>query len=81
VLAFQVLLVVEATRLAVNVAAWQVAVTVAVLWTPWVVTAIAIWKLLASRRSGDDDSGPPGGGQGPDPDGRLQPGPGGQSIC
>ena len=49
-LAFQVLLVMEATRIPVNVAAWQVAVTVAVLWTPWVVTAIAVWKLRASRR-------------------------------
>jgi hypothetical protein len=78
---FEVLLAVQAARLVDDVAPWQIVFTVAILATPWVVTAIAVWRLLASKGSGDDDSGPPGGGPGPRPDGTLQPGPGGLSIC
>jgi len=80
VIPFQVLLAVEGVRLADGVAPWPVVLTVGVLWTPWIVIAIAMWRMLGSKGSGDDDSGPPGGGQGPpSPDGR-RPGPGGQSI-
>ena len=78
---FQVLVAVQAARLVDDVAPWPVVLTVAILSTPWIVTAIAVWRLLRSKGSGDDDSGPPGGGPGPRPDGTLQPGPGGISIC
>ena len=78
---FEVLVAVQAARLLDDVAPWPVVLTVAILSTPWVVTAIGVWRLLGSKGSGDDDSGPPGGGQCPAPDGTLQPGPGGLSIC
>jgi hypothetical protein len=81
VIPIQVLLAVQTARLLDDVVPWPVVLTVAILWTPWVVTAIAVWRLVASKGSGDDDSGPPGGGPGPRPDGTLQPGPGGLSIC